>query len=1205
MRYVFGDYTLDMDHYELCRAGARVPLEPRVFNLLAYLVQHPGRTVLKEELQEQLWPKQFVAETSLANAVAQARKALHDTGQPSRYIETRRRRGYCFIAPVTLQPPGPGAGLPPSALAAPGAVEAPAQADAGSSPPAVPPDPSSIPQPEKTSAVVPRAPSPGTLAAERRQVTVLFCDLVESTALSGQLDPEDLREVLQVYLEACAEVVARFGGNLDKFVGDGALVCFGYPQAHDDDPQRAVRTGLGIMEAMARVNTRLVQTWGVQLAVRLGIHTGLVVAGDLRVDATRESQAIVGETPNIAARLQELAAPNTVVCSAATVRLVEGYFTLEALGPQVLKGVAVPMSVYRVLGESAAQTRLDVAATRGLTPLMGREPEVALLQERWTAAKDGRGQVVLLSGEGGIGKSRLVQAFTAQLTGEAYTRMGYHCSPYYQQSAFYPVVDHLQDLLQLHTDGLPEEKLLKLETVLGSYDFALEEVVPLVATLLGLSPSKRYPPLTMTPQHQKQKTLETLLAWLLKDAERQPVCVVMEDLHWGDPSTLEWLSLLIEQVPTARVLLLLLFRPEFQPPWTGRSYITPLALSRLSTIQTAGMIGHVTGGKRLPAEVVQHLVVTTDGVPLFIEELTKLVLESGLVTEREAQYELVGPLSQLTIPMTLHDSLMARLDRLGKVKQVAQLGATLGREFSYALLQAVLPLEEVALQHGLSQLVEAELLYRRGLPPRASYVFKHALIQEAAYQSLLKGTRRQYHQQIAQVLEARFPKTVATQPELLAHHYTEAGLSAQAIPYWQRAGQQAIEHSANLEAINHLTKGLEVLKTRPDTRERVQQELDIQITLGQAFMTVKGFGAPEVELAYTRARALCQQVQDTPRLFLVLIGLWRCYQNRGQLQTARELGEQCLALAHQLHDPTLLLWGHWALGTTLWFLGECAPAAAHLVQGTAFYEHHQPQPRYGGTNPGVLCLSYAALALWALGYPDQALQRSQEALTRARELAHPFSLTQALFLAALLHQFRREVDAARTYTEASMALARAQESEQCVALCTIYGGWILAMQGHGDEGIAELQQGINAWQATGAAIALYYLILLAQAYGESGRTADGLGVLVEARTRVDHDEDRLYEAEVYRLQGELLLRPAVGDEHQAEACFQHALAVARRQQARSWELRAAVSLSRLWQRQGKRDAARALLSPIYGWFTEGFDTADLQEAKALLEEGER
>jgi tetratricopeptide (TPR) repeat protein/serine/threonine protein kinase len=890
------------------------------------------------------------------------------------------------------------------------------QAGTGSPPaPAQPSPPIALP-PAPDTASGPGATRQNSPEAERRQLTVMFCDLEGSTALSGQLDPEELREVLRAYLETCAAVVARFAGNIEKFLGDGVLVYFGYPQAHEDDPQRAVRAGLGIVEAMARLNTRLAQTQDVQLTVRVGIHTGLVVAGELRAGDTQEPQAIVGETPNIAARLQGLAGTNTVVCSAATARLVEGYFIQEALGPQVLKGVATPVPVYRIVGESAARTRLDIAATRGLTPFVGREPEVALLLERWAAAKEGRGQVVLLSGEAGIGKSRLVQAFTAQLTGEAYTHIVYHCSPYYQQSAFYPVIDQLQRRLQWRTDDPLVERLRKLEEALGSYGFALEEVVPLLAPLLGLPLPERYPPLPLTPERQKQKTLTTLLAWVLKEAERQSVCVVMEDLHWGDPSTIEWLSMLVDQLPTARMLLLLLFRPESQPPWAGRSYISPLALSRLSNHQTEGMIGHVTGGKRLPAEVVQHLVATTDGVPLFVEELTKMVLESGLVTEREGRYELTGPRPSLAIPPTLHDSLMARLDRLGAVKQVAQLGAMLGREFSYALLQAVVALEETTLQHGLSQLVAAELLYQRGLPPQAQYLFKHALIQEAAYHSMLRSTRRHHHRRIAQVLEAQFPEICESHPELVAHHALQGGIWEQAVAYFRQAGEKALARSANREAVACFEQTLAIARQGQERAEEgraltnlgiayhrlgqyeraitcyeqalaIYREVQDQAEEGRALINLGnayGYGAlsqyEQAIACYEQALAIYREVQDRAEEGRTLTNLGHTYRALSQSERAITFHEQALAIYREVQDRAGEAMVLDNLGVAYRTLGQSERASALHEQALAIYREVQDRAEEGRT------LTNLGNAYHMLGQYERAITCHEQALAIYREV---------------------------------------------------------------------------------------------------------------------------------------------------------------------------------------------------------------------------
>jgi predicted ATPase len=709
----------------------------------------------------------------------------------------------------------------------------------------------------------------------------------------------------------------------------------------------------------------------------------------------------------------------------------------------------------------------------------------------------------------------------------------------------------------------------------------------------------------MSPAQQKQQTMHVLLTNLLRIAAQQPVLFIMEDLHWVDPTTLEFLTLLVDQGPTARILALLTFRPDFSPPWAGRSHLTQVTLPRLPRRQATAMMDRVAHGKTLPPEVAAQVVAKTDGVPLFVEELTKMVLESGLLQEHEDHYALTGPLPPLAIPSTLHDSLMARLDRLATVKSLAQLGATLGREFAYALLHAVSPWTEETLRRGLHQLVEAEFLYQQGLPPQATYLFKHALIQEAAYQSLLKSTRQQYHQRVAQVLEAQFPDTAETQPELLAQHYAEAGLLAQALPYWQQAGQRALQRSAHLEATHHLTRGIEVLAALPDTAERTQHELVLQTTLGSALMALKGQGAPEVGQAYARARELCRQVGETPQLFPILFGLWRFYHVRAEYRTARELAEQCFSLAQRVDDPALLLQAHFALGVSLLWHGEVVPARAHLEQGMALYnpEEHRILAFRAGINPGAWCLSHLAQALWLLGYPDQALRRSYEALTLAREMSHPPSLAAMLFYVAFHHCYRREALATQERAEAAMALASAQGLPQWLTVGQLLRGWALAMQGQAEEGIAQMRPALAAWRAMGSGLAVsHYLVLLAEAYGRAGQAEGGLRLLAEALVHVDTTGEAYWAAEVYWLKGELLLRQAIPDETHAETFLYHAMDIARQRQTKSWELRAATSLARLWQQQGKCAKAHALLAPIYDWFTEGFDTTDLHEAKALLEE---
>jgi class 3 adenylate cyclase/predicted ATPase len=1044
---------------------------------------------------------------------------------------------------------------------------------------------------------------PSTPDAERRQLTVMFCDLVDSTPLSEQLDPEDLRDVVRAYQQTCADVVQRFKGHIAQLLGDALLVYFGWPQAHEDNAQRAVWTGLGMLDAMRALNTRLKRDKGINLAIRVGIHTGLVVVGEMGGGGHQEQLAL-GDTPNIASRLQGLAEPDTVVISQATYRLVEGYFTCQELGVQMLKGVSQPMPMYRVLGETGAQSRVEVAATRGLTPLVGREQEIALLLERWVQAKDGMGQVVLLSGEAGIGKSRLIQVMKDHLTDESHTRLECRCSPYYQNTALYPLVDLWEHVCTFARQDSPDEKLRKLERTLRQYRLPLEATVPLFAALLSVPLSgDRYPPLALLPQRQRQKTLETMLAILLELAEQQPVLFIVEDLHWVDPTSREFLDLLIDQAPTASLLTLLTCRPAYQPQWGLRTHLMPIALNRFTRTQIELMVERIAGVKRLPTDVLQQIVARTDGVPLFIEELTKAVLESGHLKETDERYELTGPLPSLSIPTTLQDSLMARLDRLASAKGIAQLGATIGRQFPYELLQAVTPVDEATLQRELERLVDAELLYQRGLPPQATYVFKHALIQDAAYQSLLKSTQQQYHRHIAKVLEDRFKETAETQPELLAHHYTEANLNEQAIDYWQWAGEKAIQRSANVEAIAHLTRGLELLKMLPDTPERMQKELVLLTKIGPAFIATKGSAAPEVESIYTRAQKLCQQVETTSQLFPVVRALSNMSLARGELRTAHEFAEQCLNIAQRAHEVTLLVEAYWILGATQMWRGAFAPALEYVEQGIALHDPQQHTFPQAWQDPGVACLCYCAVMLWYLGYPDTARARSHEALSLAQKLSHPYSIIFSHFHTARVYQLRRESHIAHEQADAVITGATGHGFEFFEARGTVLRGWALAEQGQGREGIAQIHQGINDMRASGAALGESgFYCMLAKGYKSVGQIEDGLAVLLKALAYVQETEERYHEAELYRLKGELLLDLSAENHKEAEPCFHQALDIARHQQAKSLELRATMSLSRLWQQQGKHAEARELLLSIYNWFTEGFDTADLQEAKVLLEE---
>jgi hypothetical protein len=793
--------------------------------------------------------------------------------------------------------------------------------------------------------------------------------------------------------------------------------------------------------------------------------------------------------------------------SAATFRLIQGYFVCDDLGQHTLKGVASPMLVYCVRHASDTRSRLEVAARRGLTPLIGREQEVALLQERWTQVTQGFGQVILLSGEAGIGKSRLVQMFKEHVTPVPHTRLECRTSPYYRNTALYPLTDLLQRTLALTRDDTAAQQLAKLEQALGQYRLPLTETIPLFAPLLSIPvPEERYAPLSLSPQQQRQKLLAALLAIFLELAAQQPVVFIVEDLHWADPSTLDFLSLLVDQGPMSRLCNLWTARPEFVPPWTSRAHCTPLVVTRLVSQQVERLITTVAGGKPLPATVVQQIVARTDGVPLYVEELTKAVVESGLLRDEEAHYTLTGPLTAVGIPATLQDALMARLDRLGAAKGVAQLGATIGRTFAYDLLQAVATLDGAALQQSLRQLVEAELVYQRGLPPQATYTFKHALIQDVAYQSLLKSTRQQSHRQIAQVLETLFPAIVETQPELVAQHYTAAGCYEQAVVYWQKAGQQASDRSAHLEAISHCTTGIELLKALPETPEHTRRALTLYIALGAALQMAKGLAAPEAEHAYTQARTLCRQEDETPEMVPVLLGLWRFCVSRSQLHTTRELGETLLRLAQRTDDPAHHVVAHYALGTTWLWLGALPAARQHLEAGIAHYTSNQRRTSAFrmGQDPGVGCRIYAAITLWLLGYPAQALAHVHEGLALANALSHPYSLAWARCWAVYVFQFRHDVSAVHEYAEAAVILSTEQGFPLWAALGTSLRGWALAMQGQGEEGMEHLRQGLAALCATGAALTVPYLCtVLADVADHLGHTADGLRALAEAHTLME------------------------------------------------------------------------------------------------------
>jgi DNA-binding NtrC family response regulator/predicted ATPase len=810
-----------------------------------------------------------------------------------------------------------------------------------------------------------------------------------------------------------------------------------------------------------------------------------------------------------------------------------------------------PRRAYRVLRASEARDRLDAVATP-LTPLVGRQHEVDLLVERWGHATEGRGQAVLISGEAGIGKSRLVRALEDRIAGAPHTRLAFRCSTHYQNSPLYPVIDHPERRLRFSRDD-------------GSHD--------------------------------KVRKLEVLLAWLLEETEREATLAVWEDLQWADPSTLELLGLLLEQTPTARLLLVFTTRPDVALPWLARPHLTHISLGRLSQGETEAMIANVLEGRALRGEVLQQVVARADGVPLFVEELTRMVIETGPPIDR---------LSDLTIPSTLHDSLMARLDRLGPGREVAQLGAVLGREFSYELIQAVSPMDGATLRQELARLAESHLLYRKGVPPNERYVFKHALVQDAAYQSLLESARHQHHARIARVLEERFPDAGDLHPELIAHHYTEAGLVAEAVVYWQRAGQRAVERSASAEALAHLRRGLGLLETLPDTPGRAERELALQLTHGAALLMTKGYTAPEVEEVYARARALRASAGDSQQILLAMFGLWRFHISRAELETAHDLGQECFALAQRLRDPALLVNAHFALGVSAFHMGRFAAALADLERGIAIYDpaRHASLAFFHGAEIEVACRCYAARTLWFLGYPDRALEQSDKAMALARQSSHTYTVGYALHLTSAVHTYRRDPPAVQQLADAAIALAHDQGFERWLGSGLMRRGWALAEQGAPAEGIAQMREGLAVWRSHLGLT--HFLAMLAEAHARAGDFDAGLPVLDDALALAHTSAEHHYEAELHRLRGELALRQGIHRPHashdEPEDCFRRAIEIARSQGATSLELRAVMSLGRSWQTQGKLAEARQMLAEIYGRFTEGFATPDLREARALLDE---
>jgi class 3 adenylate cyclase/predicted ATPase len=1036
------------------------------------------------------------------------------------------------------------------------------------------------------------------MEAERRQLTVMFCDLVGSTPLSTRFDPEDLREIVGAYHRCVTDTVSRFGGFVAKYMGDGVLIYFGYPEAHEDDAERAARAGLAVIHAVGQLATQE------PLNVRLGIATGLVVVGDLIGAGAAQERGVVGETPNLAARLQALARPGTVVIADSTRRQIGSLFEIEDLGPQPLAGFAEPQRAWRVVGETGVVNRFE-ALRSGTTPLVGRDEELDLLMRRWQQAKSCEGRVVLVSGEPGIGKSRLTAALSAHIESEPHTRLRYFCSPHDQDSALYPFIGQLERAAGFARDDTATVKLDKLEALLG--DGAEPGDISLIAEMLSLSGGERFPPLDLSPQRKKERTLAALLRQLQVLARRQPILMIFEDLHWIDPTSRELLDLTVEKITALPVLLVATYRPEFQPPWVGGSQVTVIMLNRLGRNEGAALVHQLAGNLgALPPDVVDEIVERTDGVPLFVEELTKAVVEAG--ADRGNASISAVPSSSLAVPATLHASLLGRLDRLGlTAKTVAQVGAAIGRDFSHELLAAAAPLAELELQEALRRLVEAGLVFQRGVPPTAEYLFKHALVQDTAYSTLLRGPRQALHRRIAEAMEQRFPDFVETRPEIVAHHYGEAAIADKAIAYWHRAGKLSVAKSAVREAIAQLRRGLSLLDGLPETRERKQLELDIHVTLTAALMAGKGFADPEVDAALQRANRLVTETRavGTPVHFFVIYGLWVSTFVGGAIAAALDHATNFLSIAQSQPSSAPLLVGHRSLALSLMYSGDHRAALEHAEAAASLYrpDEHRDSALHYGQDIGVSAFTVLSCALWHCGYPDRSARAADRALASSRQLGHAHTLAQALSFAGAAAVFARDVATACARSNDCVAIASEHGFPQWAGHGRIVQGWADAQRGEATTGIARIRDGMAAAEATGARVSTpLFLTLLAEALALAGKIEEGLAALDDALAQAAVSGERGWDAEIHRLRGELTARLPHPDPAKAEESFRTALAIAREQGTRGYELRAATSLARLWREQGRRTEARDLLAPVYGSFTEGFDTADLKDAKALLDE---
>ena len=1034
--------------------------------------------------------------------------------------------------------------------------------------------------------------------AERRQITIMFCDLMDSTSLSVRFDPEDLRAIIRQFQDACEAVVQKYGGKVARYMGDGLLVHFGYPEASEHDPENAVRAGKEIVSSIAKLAPHA----GVRLRVRVGIATGNVVVGDLIGHGASREQAVVGETPNLASRLQGIAAPDDVVISDATKRLVGGLFEYVDLGLHTLKGFEVPVPAWSVGKEAIVGSRFEALRARAkLSQLVGRDHEIAQLREFWQQARDGAGRAVAISGEAGIGKSRLALHVRGLVGDGPLAVLTYSCAPHYQQSALLPVVNHLENAAGFKRSDSAEARLDKLESMLKSLELEAAPIVPLYASLLAVPTGARYPPLDLSPRLLKEKTFAALEEQLAAVAARQPVLIVFEDLHWVDPTTLELLDRVIKRVRQSRILMIITVRPSFHASWLYQNCST-IHLNRLSYSEAAAIIADVSGAKPLPEAVVQHILDKADGVPLYVEELTRSMMESGQLHEMTDRFEIAKPLCEFAVPSTLRGLLTARLERLVTAKEVAEVGAAIGRQFSYELLRAVMPSNEQRTREALERLIDSRLVDCTGAPPHSMYSFRHALIQDAAYGGLLLAERRTLHRRIAQALRGRSDES-NVRPELVAYHYTKAGDARQAITHWQEAAKQARDHAAHVEAIKHVKTALELLEQLQDDAERVRLELHLRVALGINLEAVGGYTSPEVAQNYARARELCDQFGYTTETVPVLLGLFVFHLVRADHRVARDLAEQCMHYSERANRVEYLIDACAALGHVLPHLGELRPAVPILDRCVALSAAHRAELSTPITaqDPAVASLCQLGLVSWLLGLPDGAVRHIEGARALAATLDHPINAVMICPYAAEVHQLRGEPAKAAECASEGVRAGMEHGYDYWALLSLAHLGIANASLGRA-EGHAETERALAGLRAAGALANFpYFLSMSAEAALLAGDRSSAARLIAEAFETEERTQERFFMTLLYRMRGLLKATAQQPDEAGAESDFMTAAQFARAQGARSAELRAVLSLHRLHLRQNRGRESLPALAEVYSGMSEGLGTADLVQAKALLD----